>query len=151
MADLRLKFIDAEGSDVCFETGEQVVIVGRLSSNTLVIADGRLSREHLRIEREGSAWYAEDLGSSNGTTLNGEPLRDRQRIKDGDKLNLGGLEISVEIERPQPVEQAPAVQAPVANASAAPPPVAAATPPASGDNSVKFFLILAPILGLVVI
>ncbi|MBV6496933.1 MAG: FHA domain-containing protein [Acidobacteria bacterium ACB1] len=151
MADLRLKFIDAEGSDVCFETSEQVVIVGRLSSNTLVIADGRLSREHLRIEREGSAWYAEDLGSSNGTTLNGEPLRDQQRIKDGDKLNLGGLEISVEIEQPQPVEQAPVVQAAVVNTLAAPPPVAAATPPASSDNSVKFFLILAPILGLVVI
>ena len=150
MADLRLKFIDAEGSDVCFETSEPVVIVGRLSSNTLVIADGRLSREHLRLEREGSSWYAEDLGSSNGTTLNGEPLRDQQRIKDGDKFSLGGLEVSVEIDQPQPAEPTPAVQAPVGYAPAATPPVAAATP-ASGDNSAKFFLILAPILGLVVI
>ena len=147
MADLRLKFIDADGGEVSFETSEQVVIVGRHSSNTLVIADGRLSREHLRIEREGSAWYAEDLGSSNGTTLNGEPLRDQQRIKNGDKLSLGGLEVSVEIES-QPAE--PANQAPpVVNVPAAMPVSAAA--PASTDGSAKFFLILAPILGLVVI
>jgi len=149
MADLRLKFIDAEGSDVSFETGEQVVVIGRHSSNTLVIADGRLSREHLRIEREGSVWYAEDLGSSNGTTLNGEPLRDQQRIKNGDKLSLGGLEISVEIEQPAAVEPAQSAATPIANAPVAPP-IPTAAPP-SGDSSAKFFLIVAPMLGLVVI
>jgi len=148
MADLRLKFIDAEGSDVSFETSEQVVVVGRHSSNTLVVVDGRLSREHLRIEREGSAWYAEDLGSSNGTTLNGEPLRDQQRIKNGDKLSLGGLEVSVEIES-QPAEPANQAPPPVVNAPAAMPVSAAA--PASTDGSAKFFLILAPILLLLVI
>jgi len=149
MSDLRLKFIDAEGSDVSFETSEQVVVVGRHSSNTLVIADGRLSREHLRFERDGSAWYAEDLGSSNGTLLNGEPLREQQRIKDGDKLSLGGLEILVEIEQPQPAEPAAAAPTSVLNAPAAAPTPAVA--PVSSDGSAKFFLILAPILGLLVI
>ena len=53
MSDLRLKFIDADGSDVSFEASDSLITIGRHSNNSLVIADGRLSREHLRLEREG--------------------------------------------------------------------------------------------------
>ncbi|MCZ2390955.1 MAG: FHA domain-containing protein [Acidobacteria bacterium] len=150
MSELRLKFIDAEGNDVSFETKEPLVTIGRHSSNSLVVADGRLSREHLLIERDGANWFAEDLGSSNGTTVNGERLADQRRLKNGDKLSLGGFEIAVEIEQ--------AAESAVQAAQAMPPPQApaipAATPaysPPSNDGFPKSFLLIAPLLGLVVI
>ncbi len=150
MSDLRLKFIDADGSDVSFEASDSLITIGRHSNNSLVIADGRLSREHLRLEREGPNWYAEDLGSSNGTTLNGETLRAQQRLKDGDKLSLGGLEIAVEIEQAQAAEPAVQTMSPVqANMPAAPATPVPAAPP-SGGLSFSFILI-APALGLIVI
>ncbi|MBX3281214.1 MAG: FHA domain-containing protein [Acidobacteria bacterium] len=147
MSDLKLKFIDAEGSDVSFEASEPLLTIGRHSNNALVIADGRLSREHLRLEREGSNWYAEDLGSSNGTTLNGEKLLDQTRLKDGDKLSLGGLEVTVEITQSAAAEPAKQAPVPVATAPASAPPPASA--PKSGSSI--GFLLLAPALGLVVI
>lgn len=147
MSDLKLKFIDAEGSDVSFEASEPLLTIGRHSNNALVIADGRLSREHLRLEREGSNWYAEDLGSSNGTTLNGEKLLDQTRLKDGDKLSLGGLEVTVEITQSAAAEPAKQAPVPVATAPASAPPTASA--PKSGSSI--GFLLLAPALGLVVI
>ncbi|HMM79562.1 MAG TPA: FHA domain-containing protein [Pyrinomonadaceae bacterium] len=150
MSDLRLKFIDADGSDMSFEASDGLVTIGRHSNNSLVIADGRLSREHLRLEREGPNWYAEDLGSSNGTTLNGEPLRDQQRLKDGDKLSLGGLEIAVEIEQAPAAESAVQAMPPVQTNIPAAPATPVSAEPSSGGLSFSFILI-APALGLIVI
>lgn len=48
-----------------------------------------LSREHARLFRKGESVYVEDLGSANGTFLNGASVLEPRRIVDGDRLELG--------------------------------------------------------------
>jgi hypothetical protein len=64
--------------------------VGRASDNDVVIAVEGVSKKHLKITISGDSAFAEDLGSSNGTLINGKIIK-RQTIKDGDKIALPGL------------------------------------------------------------
>ena len=50
-----------------------------------------LSRRHAAIVCEQNAWYLQDLGSLNGTFLNGEPVHDRRPLADGDEIRLANL------------------------------------------------------------
>lgn len=73
----------------------QPVTVGRSSDNTLNHPeDSVLSRHHLRIEPEAGGWYALDLGSKNGTLLNGRRLTERQKLTDGDVLSAGSVSLT---------------------------------------------------------
>ena len=73
------------------------VILGRGSERTwlrrgrrlaLTIADHEMSRQHARLHRTASGWELGDLGSKNGTTVNGEPAR-RAVLADGDLIEVG--------------------------------------------------------------
>ncbi|HNX49585.1 MAG TPA: SpoIIE family protein phosphatase [Thermoanaerobaculaceae bacterium] len=79
--------------------GEGPVTVGRSSRAGLPIADLMLSREHARLTSDQDGWWVEDLGSHNGTFLNGERLGARTRVGEGDVLSLGASRIAV---RPAP-------------------------------------------------
>ncbi len=68
-------------------TGDRVT-VGRLSSCDITLADANVSREHAAFVREGDGWSVEDLGSTNGTLLNGEPTK-WARLRDGDSISIG--------------------------------------------------------------
>jgi pSer/pThr/pTyr-binding forkhead associated (FHA) protein len=78
--------------------GERVIVldrmpmtVGRGSDNDIVLTDPRISRKHARLlYRDGQIWVA-DMGSSNGTFVNSEPVTERA-VADGDMLSFGGLE-----------------------------------------------------------
>lgn len=65
------------------------VVVGRASNATIRLSDDGISRRHARILSEGSAFVIEDLGSANGTMVNGVRIAVRQRLEDGDKIRLG--------------------------------------------------------------
>lgn len=67
--------------------GERVV-VGRLSSSDLPLDDANVSREHAAFVAEGVGWAVEDLGSTNGTTVNGERV-ERRRLREGDVVQIG--------------------------------------------------------------
>jgi len=75
-----------DGHDVVLR-GETVV-AGRLATSAIRLADANASREHAAFVREGDGWAIEDLGSTNGTMLNGEPVS-RARLKDGDVVEIG--------------------------------------------------------------
>jgi hypothetical protein len=62
--------------------------VGRSQENDLVINDPNVSRRHARISRSDGGFVVEDLGSTNGTLLDGAPI-DRERIEGGDELTFG--------------------------------------------------------------
>jgi hypothetical protein len=62
--------------------------VGRSQENDIVINDPNVSRKHARISRADSGFVVEDLGSTNGTLLDGAPI-DRERIEGGDELTFG--------------------------------------------------------------
>ena len=62
--------------------------VGRSYDNDVVVNDPNVSRQHARITRTENGFIVEDLGSTNGTLLDGAPI-DRERIEDGDELTFG--------------------------------------------------------------
>jgi len=64
--------------------------VGRQADNPLVFADTRLSRRHARFERRGAALLVTDLGSANGTAVNGARLVAPRALRPGDVIDLGG-------------------------------------------------------------
>lgn len=67
-------------------------VLGRLKNCDICLADANASREHAVLEREGTGWAIVDLGSTNGTLVNGEHI-DRLRLRDGDVIVIGVSEI----------------------------------------------------------
>ncbi len=68
--------------------------LGRSSQNQLSYPDDvGLSRQHLALTRQNNQWIAEDLGSKNGTLLNGEPLKKPTPFLPGDRIAAGHLTI----------------------------------------------------------
>jgi hypothetical protein len=68
------------------------IVVGRLSSSDIVLADSNVSRRHAELRRDGSTWMLVDLGSTNGTLVNGKVAREH-RLEDGDRLTFGTSEL----------------------------------------------------------
>jgi diguanylate cyclase (GGDEF)-like protein len=62
--------------------------IGRSSTNDLFIDQESISRHHARISFDGSSYWISDLGSTNGTFVNDEPVRE-QRLRDGDQVRIG--------------------------------------------------------------
>ncbi len=90
MTELWLNFTDGDGDERRVLADEEKFVVGRISTANLCIPDEKLSREHIKIERFGDVYVVSDCGSSNGTLLNAEKLKDPVALKDGDRLELGG-------------------------------------------------------------
>lgn len=97
MSELWLTYTDVDGSRRRVAVGRDEFVIGRHSENDLVISDSRLSRRHAKIVRSNGSFLLEDLGSSNGTDLNGSPVFDPAEIRSGDVISFGGLDASVEI------------------------------------------------------
>lgn len=67
---------------------KEEIIIGRGPHCDLILPDRRVSREHVRIWREGAHYYIEDLNSKNGTYVNAERLTERRELKDGDEIQI---------------------------------------------------------------
>ncbi len=66
------------------EITQPEMVVGRDASSDLVIASPMVSRRHARLFQSEDGYWIEDLGSSNKTYLNGQPLTSPQRLHSGD-------------------------------------------------------------------
>jgi signal transduction histidine kinase len=71
-----------------FECNESTMGLGRGGSNHLQLSDTEISRYHAEIRFEAGSYSLLDLGSSNGTYLNGQPV-DRNPLRDGDQVEIG--------------------------------------------------------------
>jgi sigma-B regulation protein RsbU (phosphoserine phosphatase) len=68
------------------------VSLGRSAANDLCYPDDPiLSRQHMVLEREGDDWILRDLGSKNGTQVNGDRVFERHRLQPGDRIVAGRL------------------------------------------------------------
>ena len=69
--------------------------VGRLADNDIVLDDRRVSRHHAEVIDRGGRWVVRDTGSTNGTAVNGKVVSEAV-LKPGDRISLGGLEVTWE-------------------------------------------------------
>ena len=166
MSDLILEIVEGPGA------GKQVsldgtVDAGREASLPLALEeDGQVSRRHARFTLQGGEVLVEDLGSTNGTYVNEQPISSPRILRPGDKVRLGltVLELRTRQQvaaRPSAVQARPALTAidndilvqvpadqlarvadvppvgPIATAAPAPPPPAPPTPPAAGPPAFR--------------
>ena len=68
--------------------GDQPILIGRADDSTLVLTDDFASSRHARLTNRSGQWYVEDLGSTNGTLVNGRRIT-RQPLADGDVIRIG--------------------------------------------------------------
>jgi len=67
------------------------VTIGRTSLVDVDLADPSVSRRHATLARHGEAWVLTDLGSQNGTSVNGKRIREPAALRDGDQIRLGAI------------------------------------------------------------
>ena len=68
--------------------------LGRSPDNDIVIDDPSVSREHARLSNENGRYYIEDLGSMNGTMMNGKRVK-KEFVGTGASVKIGGVEVVV--------------------------------------------------------
>jgi hypothetical protein len=80
------------GSEIHHVTTGQVVL-GRSKECDIRLSDSNVSRRHCEIVQEApTRWAVVDLGSTNGTEVNGKPV-ERAQLSDGDRITVGGTDI----------------------------------------------------------
>jgi len=124
-----------------FDLSRPVVTIGREAGSDIVLDDPQVSRHHARLTLQGASYFVEDLGSTNGSFVNGRRVMAPTPLNPGDKLGLGDT-VVLEVQgglgagetvvgrgQPQPVTPPPA---PAFGAPPPPPPAYGAPPPAYG-------------------
>ena len=72
-------------------------IIGRNKSCDISLRTNFVSARHVRIWFEDGEWYLEDLGSRNGTTINGQRIAHRVMLDPQDEISVGGIRFVFEI------------------------------------------------------
>jgi hypothetical protein len=99
------------------------VVIGRLKTNPVPIEDAKASREHTAVRLVGADYYVADLESRNGTYLNGRLIRQQERLRNGDRIQIGRTVLLFSEDAEDQARRAE-----LAAQAAAPPPVVVAAP-----------------------
>jgi pSer/pThr/pTyr-binding forkhead associated (FHA) protein/tRNA A-37 threonylcarbamoyl transferase component Bud32 len=115
--------------------GDEFVIGRAVSGEGRLGDDPELSRRHARVARDANGQLTiEDLGSANGTFVNGVPVHERQVLNVGDSVRVGRTTLELtDLRRPSPAPAAPPSPAPAAPRS--PAPAASPSPPPAAPPS----------------
>ena len=89
LPDLLLAATDRSRPDIVGDAGTDSILVGRGPDADVRIPDRTVSRAHCLLFRRGGHWHIDDLSSSNGTFVNGEPVTGPKRLVDGDLVAIG--------------------------------------------------------------
>jgi pSer/pThr/pTyr-binding forkhead associated (FHA) protein len=79
-----------DGDDLVAHKLRNVTTIGRASLNHIVIDDPAVSAQHAIIARSADSYRLQDLHSTNGTRVNGLPVKEVE-LKDGDKILFGSV------------------------------------------------------------
>lgn len=82
-------FLERVGADPISLMPGEPFTVGRVPGNSLTVPSARVSRKHAEIGWDGARAILKDLGSQNGTQVNGKRIRGEYALKDGDELEFG--------------------------------------------------------------
>jgi hypothetical protein len=78
--------------------GDRPVVMGRMPGCEVVLADPNVSRHHAEVRGSGSGWTVTDLGSTNGTKVNGVRISGSQSLRPGDEIRVGATSIRFEVD-----------------------------------------------------
>ncbi len=168
----RIVFTLEDGTELETELDADVITIGRHADSIVVLPSGSVSSHHATIKRRGESFYVQDLGTTNGTRLNGVDVEEA-KLEHGDQVTFGDVAAVVYLtDEPTPVVSAiplPSTAIP-ADVKQAPPKVGggrAVVPPPRGRQTrayarpqykesggcagfltFLFFLVLAFLIGL---
>jgi hypothetical protein len=98
----RLVVVDSPGGDPPIGSAfalDAITTLGRDVNNTIVVEDPFASADHAALTFRGRTWYVEDLGSTNGTYVNGHRVEGVAPIGFGDDLQVGQVRLRLERSR----------------------------------------------------
>ncbi|MFO0864006.1 MAG: FHA domain-containing protein [Gemmataceae bacterium] len=87
--DARLLLKKSAGSPQTFSLRSIETLIGRQTGCQIRVPSGSVSRRHCRLSQENDLLWAEDLGSANGTIVNGRRIKGRSVLRPGDWLQVG--------------------------------------------------------------
>ncbi len=93
MADLVVLATEAQGSHYSLHQ-QHATVIGRKAYCDVVLPRGTVSRKHARVFFENGQFRIEDLGSSNGTFLNGRRVDAPSTLNDGDRINISDIPLA---------------------------------------------------------
>lgn len=118
-----LQIFLSEDNQTSHDLGEEKVTIGRLADNTLQIEDASVSSHHAEVFLESGKYHLLDLGSTNGTFVNGEAVT-AAILNHGDEVRFGRIETVFSSEEEgaesQPLPESAAAAVTVASLSARP-------------------------------
>jgi len=118
----KLQIFLPDGTQISQDLQDEKITIGRLADNALQIDDGSVSSRHAEIEFEADAYHLHDLGSTNGTFVNGEQVTDAV-LRHGDEVRFGVVETVFHGEEDSPDQPLPtstSVESEAAKASTRP-------------------------------
>jgi hypothetical protein len=81
-----------------FVVGPGGVSLGRSRQCDIVLSDPNVSRQHAEVRARGGSWVLTDLGSTNGSRINGRPVEGSEVVRPGDEIELGSTVLRFELE-----------------------------------------------------
>lgn len=84
----RIIVITPDKKQTTYELEERVITIGRTPANGIQISDGAASRKHCMIKLVGESYTLVDLGSANGTVVNGDRVKEHD-LTHGDRIKIG--------------------------------------------------------------
>jgi len=101
-----MAFLDVQSEPAAgkrYEIDRDETRIGRSADNELAIDDASVSSRHCAVLRDGRRFTLRDLGSTNGTRLNGAVVRE-QRLNPGDVFSVGSVDVRIEGEDIEPYD-----------------------------------------------
>ncbi len=95
---------ERRGRAIVVAEGRRMVVpaagatLGRSRDCDVVLADSNVSRRHAEIRPQGAGWVVEDLGSTNGVRVNGQPASGPTAVAGGDRIELGTVPVVFEVD-----------------------------------------------------
>jgi hypothetical protein len=84
------------GAPVQFDLGGPLISIGRASDNDVIVDDGLVSRHHCQLKLQHGAYSFADLGSRNGSFVNGQPVSEIA-LGPGDRIRIGSTDIEFQV------------------------------------------------------
>lgn len=109
--DVKLVMAKGRPREHTIQLRSEETVIGRHKSCNLRVPSSDVSRRHCVVRIKEGRVYVEDLGSTNGTLVNGEPITGNKLVRPGDELEIGPVSFTVEYSPPaadaEPVDIGP--------------------------------------------